>query len=321
MTEEWVEANSVKLRELLDISVKKNLSDCILFSGGLDTSVVAAIASSYTQLTGVTVSFHDAPDVPYAKLIAQEFGMNHIIVKVGEEDVKEAAVDVVRIMKSFDPMEVRNDASIIIGLRAANRLGFRDVMTGDAGDELFAGYSFFFNLTRHVLERNLQNMWRIMRFASKPLAESLGMEAKLPFLDDADFKEFAMKIPIQWKVREERNKIYGKWILRKAFEGILPEEITWRMKVPIEQGSGTSTFSQCLEKKITDIDFDTDRNAILEGDGVRIRDKEQLFYFRIYKKEFGSPRDYGDGPKPCPGCGAHVASEINFCRTCGAYPI
>ncbi len=58
MTEE-VEESSVKLRELLDISVKKNLAECILFSGGLDTSVIAAVASSYTQLTGVTVSFHD----------------------------------------------------------------------------------------------------------------------------------------------------------------------------------------------------------------------------------------------------------------------
>jgi asparagine synthase (glutamine-hydrolysing) len=320
MTEGWVES-SAKLRELLDISVKKNLAKCILFSGGLDTSVVAAVASSYTQLTGVTVSFHDAPDVPYAKLIAQDFGMNHIIVKVGEEDVKQAVVDIVRIMKSFDPMEVRNDASIIIGLRAANRLGFRDVMTGDAADELFAGYSFFFNLSRHVLERNLENMWKIMRFASKPLAESLEMEAKLPFLDDADFKEFAMKIPVEWKIREERNQTYGKWILRKAFEEILPEEITWRIKVPIEQGSGTSTFSQYLEKKITDIDFERDRKAINERDGVRIRDKEQLFYFRIFESEYGSPRDHGEGPKSCPGCGVHAPCEINFCRTCGAYPI
>ncbi|SRR5208282_2008395 len=320
MTEE-VEESSVKLRELLDISVKKNLAECILFSGGLDTSVIAAVASSYTQLTGVTVSFHDAPDVPYAKLIAQNFGMNHIIVKVGEEDVKGAVADIVRIMKSFDPMEVRNDASIIIGLSAANRLGFRDVMTGDAADELFAGYSFFFNLPRDVLEKNLKSMWRIMRFASKPLAESLGMDARLPFLDDSDFKDFAMQIPVELKIREERNQTYGKWILRKSFEGILPEEIIWRTKVPIERGSGTATFSQCLEKEIKDVDFERDRKAILEGDGVHIRDKEQLFYFRIYKNEYGSPRDHGEGPKPCPGCGGHVASEINFCRTCGAYPI
>jgi len=321
VTEKTLDETSAKLRDLLNVSVKKNLAECVLFSGGLDTSVIAALASAYGELTGVTVSFYEAPDVPYAELMAQKFEMNHIIVRINEKDVSEAVRDVIHTMKSFDPMEVRNDAAIIIGLKAAKRLGFTDVMTGDAGDELFAGYSFFFHLTRGAVERNLVKMWKIMSFASKPLAENLGMVAKLPFLDDEEFKDFAMKIPVEWKIREVCNQIYGKWILRKAFERILPETITWRTKIPIEQGSGTSEFSQYLTKKITDSDFDRERKTILDADGVCIRDREQLFYFKIYKSEYGSPHGLGEGSKSCSGCGARLAHEIDFCRICGSFPV
>ena len=308
-----------RLRVLLDGAVQRNLADCILLSGGLDTSIVTAVASKHSKLTGVTVSLGDAPDIKFASLIAERFGLRHRVVRVDNGDIELAIPEVVRVMESFDPMEIRNDATILIGLRKAKQAGFRDAMTGDAGDELFAGYGFFFNMGAEALERRLREIWETMRFSSVPLAESLGMRAKLPLLDE-EFKRYAMEIDVHLKIREERGRTYGKWILRKAFEHELPEEIIWRVKMPIEQGSGTSSLPEHYARKIPDSEFNRKKEMIQESDGVRLRDKEQLAYYEAYKRIFGTPAGRGDGGKVCKGCSTHLPEGMNYCRTCGEFP-
>jgi len=87
-----------------------------------------------------------------------------------------------------------------------------------------------------------------MAFSSVPLAKVLGIEVKLPYLDST-FKDFAMKLDSKYKIRKENGRIYGKWILRKAFESILPREILWRVKIPIEYGSGTTILQTSLTRR------------------------------------------------------------------------
>jgi len=317
---ESVSATCAKLRELMENAVHSNIAECILLSGGLDTSIVAAIASRYTKLHGITVCLKDAPDERFAKLIADRFQLHHSIVRIDENDAIAATHDAVKIMLSFDPMEVRNDASILIGLRKAGALGFKEVLTGDAGDELFAGYSFLFNKDRDDLRRSLADMWKIMRFFSVPLAKSLGMHSNLSFMDP-EFKEFAQKIPVELKVRQEQGRVYGKWILRKAFEHILPDETTWRVKMPIEQGSGTSILPAYFNNSILEAEFKAKREYYWQSDKVRIRDREHLFYYEAYRRMFGAPAGKGEGKKTCPGCSVRVPEGRNYCRTCGAYPV
>ena len=275
MANQYVSDVTRRLRSLLKDAVQRSLADCILLSGGLDTSVIIAVASKPSNLTGITVSLGEAPDMRFASLIAEKFGLRHEVVRVDMDDVEQAIPAVVRIMQSFDPMEVRNDATILIGLRAVSEEGFRSVMTGDAADELFAGYSFFFKMSYDQLKNRLMEIWRTMRFASVPLAESLGIRAKLPFLDE-EFKSYAMAIDVPLKIREERGRTYGKWILRKSFEHELPEEIIWRVKMPIEQGSGTSSLPEYYAKKIDDSEFERRRRMLWNSDKVHLRDKEQL---------------------------------------------
>ena len=289
-----VAATTSKLRDLFEDAAKRNLADCVLLSGGLDTSIVTLNARKYSTLAGITVCLGQAPDEKFARIIAERFGLEHTIVRIDERDAEAAIRDVVKIMRSFDPMEIRNDATIMIGLRKAKDLGFRSVLTGDAGDELFAGYSFLFNKEQEELEQYLADLWEIMRFASVPLAASLGLEARLPFLDPA-LKEFAMKIPVELKIREEQGIMYGKWILRKAFEQSLPREIVWRTKMPIEQGSGTTILTEVLRDKISDEEFNARRKRYLESDGVKLTDKEHLAYYEVFRSIFGSPRGNGRG--------------------------
>lgn len=308
-----------KLRDLFEEAVRRNLTDGILLSGGLDTSVITAAASKFSKLRAITVALGDAPDVAYSTTVADLFGLQHRIVTIDLKTAEDATQDVIEVMKTFDPMEVRNDATILIGLRAAKEEGLSGVLTGDAGDELFAGYSFLFEKGIDQLGERLQHMWTTMRFSSAPLARSIGLEAKLPFLDD-EFKEFAMSISPELKVHEEKGRLYGKWILRKAFEGTLPDNIVWRTKMPIEQGCGTAKLPKHFSSKISDSEFASKKKESLESDGVNIRDREHLFYYEFFKTEFGIPRGMGEGSKRCDGCGAWLMDIMKYCRTCGAYP-
>ena len=314
-----------EIRQLTDKVVKKNLTDGMLFSGGLDTSIIAFVASKYTKMEAFTVAFENSPalDLEYAKLMANLLKMNHTIHFFGEEEMHSAIQDVIKILRVFDPMDVRNSVAAYVGLKCAKANGIKSVMTGDGLDELFAGYSWLFNLNEKELMRSLSNMWEVMQFTSIPMAQSLGMEAKAPFLDP-EFKSFAASTDPKLMIRSERGKTWGKWIIRKAYEGLLPDEIVWRIKTPIEFGSGTTIFPKVFGEKISDKYFQEKSKKYLETDLVSIRDKEHLFYYEIFRSNIGVPAEvFKDAEgKQCPHCKSKgVKERSKFCKVCGAYPI
>ncbi|MCS7115777.1 MAG: asparagine synthase-related protein [Nitrososphaerota archaeon] len=311
-----------RLRSLLESSVKRNMAEGILLSGGLDTSVLAFIASKFASLKSFTVAFEGAPapDVQYASLMARKLGLKHVVHYFGERELYDAIRAVVATVKSFDPMEVRNSAAIYEALKLARREGLNSVMTGDGCDELFAGYDFLVKMEGEKLKQELVRIWNVMSFSSIPLAQILEIQAKLPYLDP-ELKDFAMKLDLRYKVRSEKGQVWGKWILRKAFEGILPDEIVWRAKAPIEAGSGTTILPSIFNQKISDEEFEEKRRKYLKDDGVTIRDKEQLFYYEVYRSTVGVPHLLSSPGRHCPLCHSNVNETAKYCRTCGAYPI
>ena len=314
-----------EIRQLIDTAVKRNLTEGILFSGGLDTSVIAFAASKYTKLEAFTVAFKNSPalDLEYSKLMANLLKMNHKIHFFGEEEMHSAIQEVVNILRVFDPMDIRNSVATYVALNFAKENGIKSVMTGDGLDELLAGYSWLFKLTEKELKEYLSNMWQVMQFTSIPMAKSLGMVSKPPFLDP-EFKSFAFGTDPKLMIRSERGKTWGKWIIRKAYEGLLPDEIVWRIKTPIEFGTGTTIFPKVFSEKISDKYFQNKAKKYLESDQVTIRDKEHLFYYEIFKSHFGVPAEFfknAEG-KLCPYCNSKGGNEKSkFCKVCGAYPI
>ncbi len=313
-----------EIRRLLDQAVRRCLDGrraAIMLSGGLDTSIVALIACRYSWPDAYTVALRGvpAPDVDYSVLMARALGMRHQIHYMDCEEVLEYVPEVVRVLRSFDPMEIRNSLAVYAGMKAAKEGSAEVILTGDGADELMAGYSFAFNLGKGELDQELKKLWSVMAFSSKPLAEALGMTASIPFLDP-DFKSYAMGMDSGYKVGIEGGQVYGKFILRKAFEEMLPREITWRAKTPIEAGSGTSALPKFFGERVKDAEYLEKRSLYFREDGVTVRDKEQLAYYEAYRAEFGAPRHATPG-KACPQCNSGVPEGATFCRTCGAYPI
>jgi len=310
--------------QALEESVRRNLTDGLLLSGGLDTTILAYLATKWVKPSCITVALRDAPapDIEYAKLVVGRLHLKHYIhyFDFGGEELEDSIRATIRIMKSFDPMEIRNSATIHVALKVAKAMGMSSVMTGDGGDELFGGYSFLFGLTREQLDVELRKLWDAMIFSSIYLTGDLGLEVKLPFLDP-EFKAFAMNLDAGMKVRSERGQIWGKWILRKAFENIIPGEIVWRVKDPIEVGSGATIIPSLFDSIISGIEFGKKKRKYLEGDGVTIRSKEHLFYYEIYRSLIGVPYATDNSAKRCPDCGTNVEERASYCRTCGAHPV
>jgi asparagine synthase (glutamine-hydrolysing) len=252
--------------------------------------------------------------------MAKILNYKHTIYKFDENTLYNTLPIVINALKSFDPMEIRNSVVIYLGLKAARENGVHAVMIGDGSDELFAGYSFLFNFEKDKLNQELEKLWGTMTFSSIPLAKELRMKAILPFLEPK-VKEFACKINAEYKIRSENGKIYGKWILRKAYEEILPPQIVWRDKVPIEAGAGTAILPTFFNQVISDNEFQQKKAFYLNEDKVTIRDKEHLFYYEIFRKVVGIPHPVNKLGKLCPECNSNVADNRTFCRICGAYPI
>jgi len=314
----------LKLRSLLRDAVKRNLAEGVLLSGGLDTSVVAAVASKLVPLKAFTVALQGAPapDVEHAMLMSRILRLKHLIYYFDESQVFETIPIVVKTLKTFDPMQISGSIGIFIGLKLAKDNGVDAVMTGDGGDELFAGYSSLFDLEKDELDLELQRWWSTMTFESVPLGKAVGVEVKTPFLDP-EFKSFAMKLDSRYKIRVEGGQKRGKWIIRKAFENTLTKEVAWRAKVPGAIGMGLwESLPKIFDSKISSEKFKEKRREYLERDGVKIQDKERLFYYEIYRSAVGVPHPTDPEAKTCPHCNSNVLpSSSSYCRTCGAYPI
>ena len=309
-----------KVRSAVNAAVERNAAEAILLSGGLDTSIVASLAATRWPIRAYTVALAGvpAPDIEYAHLMARHLDLKLNLHVFGMDELMESLPEVVRTLRVFDPMEIRNSAAVYIGMKEAKKDGVSTIFTGDACDELFAGYSFLFSLGPSELKSYLQRLWTVMNFSAIPMAESLGMVAKIPFLDP-EVRKLASEVDPSLLVVEQDNQKWGKWIVRKAFEDLLPRDVTWRVKTPIEFGCGTTLLPQTFNQTISDQDFREKQRTIREIDGVAIRDKEHLAYYETFHEVFGvRPETSG---RVCPGCHYEVREDATFCRTCGAYPI
>ena len=293
--------------------VGEDIGESILLSGGLDTSILAYLLCKYVKPEAITVCYgYDAPDLYYAKLMAEFLDLKHYIRSFTIEDALEATRNIIRILRTFDPMEIRNDIPLYIGLRYAKSLGLKSIVTGDGGDELFAGYSFLFKLTLEEVEEWVKNIPSRWFFAAKPLGESIGLKVIQPFTN-TQIIDFALKIPIELKIGESRGVKYGKWILRKVFEKYLPSEVVWRPKNPLEIGSGSIRLSEA---------FSVDEYEFRElSKIIKLRDAEQAFYFKIYLEVFREPPKPRSDEYKCPSCGGGVKAWQRYCRICGYYPL
>ena len=307
------------LRELLADACSKTQSGTIALSGGLDSSILACLLGGrMMQGVAVIAQDHTSTDLTYCQVASKEFGMGLSICRTSTADLLDAVGETVRILGNFNDIEIRNSVVMYLAIRWAKDRDITGIITGDGADELFAGYQFLLGKDREQLQGELERLSEIMHFPSHKIGKSLGVKVESPFLDGY-VSEFARTIPAEYMIREHDGRKYGKWILRKAFEGMLPEKILWRPKSPMQDGAGTAGLTGLFESVIGDGTFAEKKAAILDSDGVSVRTKESLYYYEAYRRAHGPYRPTGGG-RACPHCGFAIGGSV-FCRMCGAFPV
>lgn len=294
------------LKKILLEVIERSSYGGLLFSGGLDTSILAV---AKPKIIGITTSLgSEAEDIRYAELLVKLLDMEHFHRRVEIDEAIEAIPEVIRILRSFDPA-IPNDLVVYFALKSAKELGIDRIATGDGSDELFGGYLFMQDIDN--LEVYISRLTKKMHFNSNVFGEFFKIKIIQPFIT-REIIDFALQIPPALKIREDKDKIWGKWILRKAFEGLLPESIIWQEKRTLEYGSGMSKLRKIISDRVTDREFRE------ESSFIKFINKEHFYYYRIYREVVGEIPGPREGQKICSACKAGIDSLDFHCRICGS---
>ena len=314
---EWVEFNNVseattsisELHDSLSSAVKRQLmSDVpygVLLSGGLDSSITSALAKRFSskriesgdtqdawwpQLHSFSVGLKGSPDLKAAKVVSDHIGtIHHEIIFTIQEGI-DALRDVIYHLETYDITTVRASTPMYLMARAIKSLGIKMVLSGEGADELFGGYLYFHKApsaeefhNETVRKLNKLHQYDCLR-ANKALA-AWGIEGRVPFLDK-EFIEVAMNInPKDKMINKDRIE---KWVIRKAFEEYLPDEVLWRQKEQFSDGVGYSwidSLKDLVSKEITDEQMES---ASKKYPINPPQNKEEYYYRRIFEEHFPS---------------------------------
>ena len=316
-TRDWMEYDAVKdnpadidkLRVGLQEAVKQQLmSDVpygVLLSGGLDSSIVSAIAQKYAakrvedggqtgawwpRLHSFAVGLKGAPDLEKARCVAEHIGTVHHEINYTIQEGLDAIRDVIYFTETYDVTTVRASTPMYLLARVIKSMGIKMVLSGEGADEIFGGYLYFHKAPsaqafHEETVRKLSKLhWYDCLRANKSLS-AWGVEGRVPFLD-RDFLDIAMRLNPQAKMCP--GDVMEKKILRKAFADMLPEEIAWRQKEQFSDGVGYSWIDTL--KKITSEQV-SDEQMAHAAERFPIHTplcKEEYFYRSIFEEHFPS---------------------------------
>ncbi len=303
-----------KLRLGLETAVKQQLmSDVpygVLLSGGLDSSVIAAITQKFSRLRvesdgkqsawwprlhSFAVGLEGSPDLAAACKAAEFIGTVHHEVHFTIQEALDALPDVIYHIETYDITTVRASTPMYLLARVIKSMGIKMVLSGEGSDELFGGYLYFHKapdakefheeLVRKISKLHLYDCLR----ANKSLS-AWGVEGRVPFLDK-EFVDIAMGLNPSDKmniVLPDGTQRMEKWILRKAFEDLLPPDICWRQKEQFSDGVGYSwidTLKEMTARKVSDAQFEQRAKRFPVNTPVT---KEEYYYREIFSRLFPS---------------------------------
>ncbi|MGC9151484.1 MAG: asparagine synthase B [Microbacter sp.] len=336
---DWMEYDAVKdnetnidqLRQALEDAVHRQLmSDVpygVLLSGGLDSSIISAVAKKFAakrvetnnqheawwpQLHSFAVGLEGSPDLAAARKVAEHIGSIHHEIHFTIEEGLDAVSDVIYHLETYDVTTVRASTPMYLMARFIKSMGVKMVLSGEGADEVFGGYLYFHKApdpkafheetVRKIKKLHLYDCLR----ANKSLA-AWGVEGRVPFLDKT-FLDVAMRL-------NPKDKMVGngkmeKWVLRKAFEDYLPESVVWRQKEQFSDGVGYSwidTLKALAEKKVSDKEL---ANAKYRFPINPPMNKEEYLYRSIFTDYFPSDSAAATVPSvPSVACSTPAALE------------
>ena len=314
---DWMEYENVKdnqssvaeLRKALEDAVERQLmSDVpygVLLSGGLDSSIISAVAKKFAarriesgntedawwpQLHSFAIGLEGSPDLAAARKVAEHIGSVHHEINFTVQEGLDAIRDVIYHIETYDVTTVRASTPMYLLSRYIKSMGVKMVLSGEGADEIFGGY-LYFHKAPNAEEFHKETVRKLSKLhlydclrANKSLA-SWGVEGRVPFLDK-EFMDVAMRLNPADKMAG--NGKIEKHILRQAFEDYLPSEIAWRQKEQFSDGVGYNwidTLKEIASEKVTDEQME---NVATRFPIQPPMTKEEYHYRSIYSELFPS---------------------------------
>ena len=322
---DWMEYENVKenvsdanlLKESLENAVKRQLmSDVpygVLLSGGLDSSVISAIAAKVKlPLHSFAIGLKGSPDLLAARIVSKHIGTSHHEIEYTVQEGLDAIRDVIYHIETYDVTTVRASTPMYLIARYIKSLGIKMVLSGEGADEIFGGYLYFHKApdAEEFHKETVRKLGKLHQYdrlrANKSLA-SWGVEGRVPFLDK-EFMDVAMRLNPKDKMAS--NGKIEKYIIRKAFEEYLPPEVVWRQKEQFSDGVGYSwidSLKEIANKTVTD---NMMRNVKSIFSLHPPLSKEEYLYRTIYSDLFPSDSAAMCVPSvPSVACSSPVALE------------
>jgi len=301
------------VRSSLEAAVKRQLMTDVpygvLLSGGLDSSIIAAVTARYAErrvesndtevawwprLHSFAIGLEGSPDLAAARIAAKAIGTVHHEVHFTLQEAMDAVSDVIYHLETFDITTVRAATPMYLLARVIKSMGIKMVLSGEGSDELFGGYLYFHKApnAREFHEETVRKLGKLHLYdclrANKALA-AWGVEGRGPFLDK-EFMDVAMTlIPVLKMSRSaDGTKRIEKWLLRTAFADMLPREIVWRQKEQFSDGVGyrwIDTLKAYAAKQVTDEQFAAAAKRFAINTPAT---KEEYLYRSIFASHFPS---------------------------------
>ena len=302
-------ASVTNLREALEAAVRRQLmSDVpygVLLSGGLDSSVISAIAKKYAdrrietdgqqaawwpQLHSFAIGLKGAPDLAKAREVAEFIGTVHHEINYTIQEGLDAVRDVIYYIETYDVTTVRASTPMYLLARVIKSMGIKMVLSGEGADEVFGGYLYFHKApdARAFHEETLRKLSKLYLYdclrANKSLA-AWGVEGRVPFLDK-EFLDVAMRLNPQAKMCP--GNTIEKHIVREAFASMLPASVAWRQKEQFSDGVGYS-WIDTLKAETARLVSDEQMAHAAERFPINPpRNKEEYYYRSIFEEYFPS---------------------------------
>jgi asparagine synthase (glutamine-hydrolysing) len=314
---DWMEYSAVEnsatdiqqLRGALEAAVHRQLmSDVpygVLLSGGLDSSVVSAVAKKFArrrvethdtqeawwpQLHSFAVGLVGSPDLAAAKTVADHIGTIHHEIHFTIQEGLDALKDVIYHLETYDVTTVRASTPMYLMARVIKSMGVKMVLSGEGADEVFGGYLYFHKAPnpRAFHEETVRKLSKLHLYdclrANKSLA-AWGVEGRVPFLDK-EFLDVAMRLNPKDKMPKEGRM--EKWVLRKAFEDYLPESVAWRQKEQFSDGVGYNWIDTLKAMTAQNVSDEQLANARYRFPINPPLSKEEYYYRSIFNEHFPS---------------------------------
>ncbi len=303
------ESSISELRKALEDSVHRQLmSDVpygVLLSGGLDSSIVSAVAKKFApkrietgdtseawwpQLHSFAIGLAGSPDLASARKVAAHIGTIHHEINFTVQEGIDALRDVIYHLETYDVTTVRASTPMYLLARVIKSMGVKMVLSGEGADEIFGGYLYFHKApdAKSFHEETVRKLGKLHLYdclrANKSLA-AWGVEGRVPFLDK-EFMDVAMRLNPKDKMIADGKM--EKWILRKAFEDYLPESITWRQKEQFSDGVGYGWIDSLKELTKKEVSDEQLKNARFRFPVNPPMTKEEYYYRSIFSEHFPS---------------------------------